>query len=836
MQEFNITGKTTITAEIKAQVDDSPIVVPPKEGVADENIQPLVEVTSDTIDLLNNTNQIINNFDNNLNHTTDVFRAMNEVVTKTTQNLANYGTNKTNSSLLALPPPEGTDGQTILIPQQETQLDEIDNQNIIDQQKQDVETPITKTIPTPEETQTMQPLVDSVDTTTESMKSNNIMLKEFGEFLPVLLKNFQSMNDAVARTNQNLPAIGHVVTSEEKKKKQLDEYNRQNFMQLVTTGSNTVQSVANGNVAGAVIGGVNQVANTSNSLAKVADMNDMTTLAKGLVAAGAVTAVAGVVLKAGDTLANKYLDEMPTIFGTGKAFGSTSDIDAMISYQKINEKNVGTGLNIEDFNSIAQSLRKYGVANGMADKESLVGDIAQTTSRWAYATGGSAEEYANLAGLMYRYGGSKNVSEDFNKIVTSGYASGLEDTQIPEFLSSIQKVMEEGIAKGFSRSATEVADTLLMFSKMSGNNAFWQGEQGAKVLNQANSGIASATGMSKTEDIIVFRAFQEAYKDKDIKNNELKDTYVENGGYVNTMQLIEQGINGDNFNAIMESLESAYGKDNKEAQIEALRKMTGLNYTGAARLLNLDRNASDETIQKIIESPENTNKETQYMQATNDIKEAVVAIGESAADIKVAATEHIAKDLNKITGWLGTEYADKAKQKEYDNLIENLTPAQQKWLGYNPNYFLGKSEDEALADLKTLSEWSGTGELSIDTTNNGKITGYNPLNGQKNLFSTKQLGSKGGKKEGNYDMELFFRENFATDIEKLAQGNSENVDNFINYILTDKDKNTKELRGTVWEATSDSVINQQEYTDLSDLLKKIYTLFAEKGLVVTENQ
>ena len=626
--------------------------------------------------------------------------------------------------------------------------------------------------------------IEALNSSTNSLKGNTALLKEFGNVLPDLVKGLQQMTDVVARTNQNLPAVGRIITSEEKKQKQIDSYNQQNFMQLMAAGSNTVQSVANGNIAGAVIGGVNQIANTSNNLSRMADMADMTDLAKGLVAGGAIATVAGLVLKGGDTLANKYLEEMPTIFATGKAFGSSSDIDAMISYEKINEKNVGTGLNTEEFNSLAQTLRKYGVANGIADKESLVGDIAQTTSRWAYYAGGDAQQFANLAGLMSRYGGSKNVESDFNYIMSAGEASGLERTQLPEFLSGIQKVMEEGIAKGFNRSATEVADTLLMFSKMSGGNAFWQGEQGAKILNQANAGIASSTALSKTEDLIVYGAFKNAYEGTVNRNGKkiskvedtLGDTFVQNGGYVNTMQLIEQGINGDNFSSIMDALEQSYGADNKEAQIEALRKMTGLNYTGAARLLNLDRNASDETIQKIMEAPENVNKETQYQQATNAIKEAVVAIGESAADIKVATTEHIAKDLNKITGWLGTEYADKEKEKQVNDMLENLTPTQQKWLANNPDYFLGKSEDEALADLTTLSEWSGLGELSIDESNNSKITAYDPLTDQKNLFSTKQyIGTQGGKKDGNYDMELFFRENFGTELDKLSGGNTENV-------------------------------------------------------------
>ena len=813
MQEFNITGKTTITAEIKAQVDDSPIVVPPKEGVADENIQPLVEVTSDTIDLLNNTNQIINNFDNNLNHTTDVFRAMNEVVTKTTQNLANYGTNKTNSSLLALPPPEGTDGQTILIPQQETQLDEIDNQNIIDQQNQDVETPITRTIPTPEETQTMQPLVDSVDTTTESMKSNNIMLKEFGEFLPVLLKNFQSMNDAVARTNQNLPAIGHVVTSEEKKKKQLDEYNRQNFMQLVTTGSNTVQSVANGNVAGAVIGGVNQVANTSNNLSKMADTADMAGLAKTLVAGGVIATVAGLALKGADTLSEKYIEEMPTIYGTGKSFGSMDDTKAMRYWEEINQYNKGTGLDIDTFQEIAQSLRKQGVGNDALDKTSVVGNIAQTTSQWAYATGGDVQQYAQLAGIMSRYGGSKNVSEDFNEIVNKGYASGLQDTQIPEFLSSIQKVMEEGIAKGFSRSATEVADTLLMFSKMSGNNAFWQGEQGAKILNQANSGIAGSTSMSKTEDIVVFKAFQDAYSGETIdkkgnkvdkKKAALGDTYVDGGGYVNTMQLIEKGLNQDNFSSIMESLEKAYGKDNKEAQIEALRNMTGLNYTGAARLLNLDRNADTTTIENVINAPENKNNETRYQEAVNDIKTTVIRIGNKTAELKIAGMETLSGTVKSIADkYLGNSAADlsvplgeSAENVKEVEKVHNVGEKQVHW-----GFSLASIGDDALGGWKASE---------------GPVW---------------KLQEKKIDKQSIID--LLRTDVFGTKVKEMT-GSEDEANAFYKYLFDVPNQNVDDFMGDVSFKANDYYLYQGER---NEILKKLDTMINEfKEITLTENR
>ena len=52
MQEFNITGKTTVTAEIKAQMDNSPLALPPPSGYVGEvqNFETLKEATEDTTD------------------------------------------------------------------------------------------------------------------------------------------------------------------------------------------------------------------------------------------------------------------------------------------------------------------------------------------------------------------------------------------------------------------------------------------------------------------------------------------------------------------------------------------------------------------------------------------------------------------------------------------------------------------------------------------------------------------------------------------------------------------------------------------------------------------
>jgi hypothetical protein len=78
--------------------------------------------------------------------------------------------------------------------------------------------------------------------------------------------------------------------------------------------------------------------------------------------------------------------------------------------------------------------------------------------------------------------------------------------QFDEFLTSMQRIMEDGIEKGFVRGANEIAGNMSMLSKLSGGNALWTGEQGAKRLGQMNDAMYNATSLRTIEDKISFSA------------------------------------------------------------------------------------------------------------------------------------------------------------------------------------------------------------------------------------------------------------------------------------------------------------------------------------------
>ena len=678
-------------------------------------------------------------------------------------------------------------------------------------------------LPAPEGFQSaenFQSFAEAQINSTDSLKDNTAIMKEFGDIMPEIIKNLRAMNDIVGRTNQNLPAVHKPLTSDEQKQKLQDAYLRQNLLGFFNNGSNLVQSYANGNVSGMMLSGVNAITNTTSNLSKMAENADMTNLAKGLVAGGVVAAAVGAVIKGGDALASKFIEAMPTIYGTGRAFGSMDDTDSMIAYQRLNRYNRGTNLDIDTFQGIAQSLRKMGVGNGLTldEQYSLVGNIAQTTGKWAYRTGGDASQYANLAGLMSRYGGSKDVANDFNYLVNAGKASGLNDTQIPEFLSAIQKVMEDGIAKGFSRSATEVASTMLMFSKMSGNNAFWQGEQGAKIINQANAGLANATALSKTSDIIAYRAIARAYEGmgangKSKAENALGDLYLSDGGYVNNMMLLEQGLNADNFSSIMGAIGET--STSTEGQIERLRQMFGVNYTGASRLLALDpskfssKDALQAEINKIQNDPENQNKETRYQQAMNDIKEAVINIGDNMAELKIAGMELVSGNVQKIADFVAGDAKTKEDNKKFSQIYLSLSKEQQREINEIMPTFA--SPEDKLAYL----QWYVNGKIGMPNgVNKTKI--YSDYEGGK-LKSSVRWGTGGLLSPRDLEeMPDYINQTYGKDINNMFDGNESLARAFMAAL-----QNTKRFTDKVVEETKDTIVTPEEKKETVKLLQEL---------------
>lgn len=692
----------------------------------------------------------------------------------------------------------------------------------------------------------LQSLNETIDNNTDSFKGNTAIMKEFGDVMPEIIKNLRNMNSVVAQTTNNLPAVGKIKTSTELKKQRREEFDRQNFLNVFNTGSGALQSLSYGNVGGAGIGLISGASNAVSNYSKMANMEGLEGLGKGLLVGGTALAAAAAVFKGGKALSDAYKDAMPTIFNTGKSFGTTDNEKSMDLYKTVNRYNLGTNLDNQEFNKIVQDLRKQGVGNeskGPINQAAATAQLAETVGRWAYDTNGDVNQYARLAGLISRYGGNTDPNASFNRVMSTAKAAEemgiINNAQIPEFLSGIEKVMEDGIAKGFSRSAEDVADTMLMFSKMSGNSAFWQGEKGAQMLNQMNQGVAGATSLSKTSDILTYQAFRNAYSGtiKDENGNEISkiqsalkygkedSTYIEGGGYVNMMQLIEQGVNANNFGSIMEAAKNAAGGD-KNAETEFLRDIFGLNYTGAGRLQNLDwQNMSKEDLQKeidiITKAPENQNNETRWKTDLNNIAQALESGGAKIfGEVTLPGMDMISKNVKSIADYV------------------TGTPT-------NTNIELGESADKnenvnSVVDVPKMIEEGKTEEEINEVTYDNNVAdndlfGYSLDSGA--VWNLKKGIGRNNKKKID---EYIRRDEYGDYIkDTLFKGDEDAANQFINVLLKSKMAEAQNVRGKVEWETSDTTVFKEERDQTRELIKALYDVVVEvreNGFVINDKK
>jgi hypothetical protein len=141
--------------------------------------------------------------------------------------------------------------------------------------------------------------------------------------------------------------------------------------------------------------------------------------------------------------------------------------------------------------------------------------------------------------------------------------------QYNEYLRAMQRVMEDGISKGFLRSSDQVAQNLTMLSQMTGNSPLWQGENGARRLMDMNAGLEATTGLKSSSDILVYRAAQQ-----------IAEKYGLGDSYVDILKIQEQGISGkygiELFNRTMALNYQAEG-GGREAIVERTMQQLGLN-------------------------------------------------------------------------------------------------------------------------------------------------------------------------------------------------------------------------------------------------------------------
>lgn len=290
----------------------------------------------------------------------------------------------------------------------------------------------------------------------------------------------------------------------------------------------------------------------------------------------------------------------------------------MQSYFNTQSKN--TGMELDEFQDLANSYSRYGV-----EDYETAGNLARTTALTQSYTGADATEFL---GTQTRLGKDTGKAADaMNFAFGASLSSGLSKGQFGEFLNGLQRAVEDGISNGFIQSTDEVSKTMVMFSKLSGENPAWQGQYGFQKLNQMNQGLRSATSLENTSQILAFQSL------RGMNDGTLGVERIEGEDALNTFALMERGFTPKTFKAISERFSNQYGDDTME-NILAWKQLTGLNYTGAMQLYKMQMekngNVTDDDIQSVMASPEYNTDQKNMVNYLNDIKSNTSILGEGS--------------------------------------------------------------------------------------------------------------------------------------------------------------------------------------------------------------
>lgn len=326
------------------------------------------------------------------------------------------------------------------------------------------------------------------------------------------------------------------------------------------------------------------------------------------------------------------------------------------------------GFSAEEGVKVVTDLARYGRTdeNGVYESENKVLKYARTT-------GASIGALTKYEGSMLRYGGGSN---SLGLAYGGTLASGLQKGQFEEFLTSVERIFQEGISKGFVKGAQEITSDLTFLSKLSGGNDLWKGEQGAQRYSQMSNAISNGTNLASVSDILTFRAasaldltkydkqvdiLDENGKPTGKKESEWQKMYhsKRGGDYVDQMLIMEKGLSPELLKQQMKLVRGLEGEDNRTGQIERYRQMFGLNYTGAAQLYDMLGNKPDfeskdfkEQVNKLAKDPEFKSNENKLLTETEKISTDVALIGSKFADMKVGVFSGIESTVSSIRDFL----------------------------------------------------------------------------------------------------------------------------------------------------------------------------------------
>lgn len=348
---------------------------------------------------------------------------------------------------------------------------------------------------------------------------------------------------------------------------------------------------------------------------------------------GALATGTGGILKllAGDEQADNaeakaYENSLPYLNAFNKRYNASGDYKSTDALrERAVELAKDTGLSTNDFLNTALQQTSFGVSQDEALNRTRMAAL------WANATGADIGTIQEVLGISSRMG--KETDTSF--LAKAREASGLDKAQTTEFLQGLQTVIEDGISKGYTKSAEDAAENFAMFSSLSGGNPLWEGKYAAQKINTMSNTIAGATNLGDINQVLTIETARRVAGSMKAEDFNALMGFGKTGTYLDAMLMAENGLTPAMFRGVGKTINDLEG-DNLTARVERWKSMSGLNYKGAIELDNMYRtnpNMLDEQLKEKIDKmkgdPNYQSEETKKMNAINELDKSVQVIGQS---------------------------------------------------------------------------------------------------------------------------------------------------------------------------------------------------------------
>ena len=381
-----------------------------------------------------------------------------------------------------------------------------------------------------------------------------------------------------------------------------------------------------------------------------------------------------------------------------------------------------TGYSTNEAVELKNQLAQYGFKQGNAELD------ANSILKWQRATGAGRSELLDFVGYTARYGGSQSATNSLGVAYGGLAASGMEKGQLSEFLRGIQSAMEEGVSKGFSISAEEISRNMSFFSKLTGNNAMWSGENAAKKISGINASIENSTNLDSVAAVMNYqvassligntqKGFDDYVGTFDVGKNK-KGLSLYTGTPLDVFMAMEKGMKPETAGATMSALQKQFGLTfgadgtiggDVLSAATMLSQMWGLNNTGSVQMLKtwgLNSKITDSDIKSITSDPLNLTKETQAQKLIENIKTDVQTI----ASTGITTAENILKEIQAKNGKKVAENDKKRNPNEmdFDSIMDDLYSSRSNW-----GTTEGRADSAAFKKLKNRFKTAEGSEADI---------------------------------------------------------------------------------------------------------------------------